>query len=187
MTRNFKIVRIVVGTLLSCLGGFLILNNFIPVSKSKYSIKQNQLLTLTGYLSNDPSYYRGGKANTEHFLVELNTYPGVNFQNEAIFLTATDWESIQAEVKYHDTVSLKVLKAAFERNYVNRHSMSFFQRIANSPIEKFDFYSFKFKDKEYVSDLYEAAKRDQHDNTFTRFLIGLVFAGMGIYSFTAKK
>ena len=189
MTKRFKILRVVSGTIFSCVGLFLTLDNFIPVDKTKYSIAENQLTTLTGYLINEPYYHKssGGKGSSTYFKIELNTYPGINFQNESVFLKATKWESIKAEVKYHDTVSLKVLKADFERNYLKKDSMSIFQQVVNYPFDKFEFYSFVFKGKEYVSDLYEAAKQKQQDNLFPQFLIGLAFIGMGIYSFFAKK
>jgi len=189
MTRRFKILRIVSGTIFSCIGLFLTLDNFLPINKSKYYIADKDLMTLTGYLINDPYYHKssGGKGSSTYFKIELNAYPGVDFQNESVFLKATRWESIKAEVKYHDTVNIKVLKLDFERKYLNRDSMTVFQQIANYPFHKFEFYSFKFRDKEYVTDLYEAAKQHQQDNLFPQFIIGLAFVGMGIYSFVAKK
>jgi hypothetical protein len=104
-----------------------------------------------------------------------------------VFLKATKWESIKAKVKYHDTVAIKVLKSDFERKYLNRDSMTVLQQIANYPFHKFEFYSFRFRGKEYVTDLYEAAKQHQQDNLFPQFIIGLVFIGIGIYSFVTKK
>ena len=114
----------------------------------------------------------------------------INHQGEkevAHILKATQWESIKAEVKYHDTVKVKVLKSEFETNYLKRDSMTVLQKIVNYPFDKFKFYSFKFRDKEYVTDLYEAAKQHQQDNLVPQFIIGLAFIGMGIYCFVTKK
>lgn len=91
------------------------------------------------------------------------------------------------DVKYHDTVSLKVLKSKFEKNYINLDSMNLLQKIAAYPFHKFQFYSFKFKEKEYMSNLYETTKDHKRENSFFKFLFGLMFFGMGIYSFKAKK
>ncbi len=189
MTRRFKILRIVSGTIFSALGLFLTMDNFLPINKAKYNTPDNDLMTLTGYLINDPYYHKssGGKGSSTYFKIELNTYPGVDFQNESIFLKATQWESIKAEVKYHDTVKVKVLKSEFETNYLKRDSMTVLQKIVNYPFDKFKFYSFKFRDKEYVTDLYEAAKQHQQDNLVPQFIIGLAFIGMGIYCFVTKK
>ncbi len=188
MTKRFKILRIVSGTVCSCIGLFLIIDNFLPVDKSKYKVPEKDLVTLTGYLINDPAYHKSsGNGSSTNFKIELNTYPGVDFQNESIFLKATQWEKIKTDVKYNDTVIIKVLKSDFDNKYIKRDSMSFFGKIANIPLRKFEFYSFKFEGKEYVSDLYEAAKQHQQDNRFAQSIMGLVFVGMGIYSFVAKK
>lgn len=189
MTRNFKILKLVIGTIFSCVGLFLTLDCLIPVNKSNYSIREDQLMTITGYLINDPYFSRssGGKGSSTHLLIELNTYPGVRFQNEGVFLIATDWKSIKADVKYHDTVFLKVLKSDFEYYYLKKDSLSVFQQIANYPLDKFEFYSFRFKEKEYVSDLYEAAVKKQQNNLIPQFLLGLAFIGMGIHTYRAKK
>ena len=165
------------------------LSNFFPVDKSKYLVSEKNLITLTGYLINDPYYHKstGGKGSSNYFKIELDTYPGVDFKNGSIFLKATQWKSIKAEVKYHDTVTIKVLKSDFEKKYLKRDSMSILQIIAYYPFHKFSFYSFRFRNKEYVTDLYEAAKQHQQDGLFPQLIIGLVFVGMGIYSFVAKK
>ena len=109
------------------------------------------------------------------------------FKMKVFFLKATEWEKIKTDVKYHDTIIIKVLKSDFDKKYIRRDSMSVFGKIANMPLDKFEFYSFKFRDKEYVSDLYEAANQHQQDNQFALSIMGFVFIGMGIFSFTTKK
>lgn len=189
MTRRFKILKIVSGTIFSSVGLFLILDNFIPVNKCKYSIPEDNLTTVTGYLIKEPYYHKssGGKGSSTYFQVELNTYPDISFRNEGVFLKATSWKAIKDEVKYNDTVWLKVLKTEFEKKIIKKNSLNIFQHIANSPIDKIEFYSFRFRDKECMSSLYEAAIQMQRDNLFPKFLFGLVFTGMGLYSFLAKK
>lgn len=188
MTKRFKLLRIVSGTIFSCIGLFLLIDNILPIDKSKYNIPEKDLIPLTGYLINEPKYRKSsGKGSSTNFKIELDTYPGVVFQNESVFLKATEWEKIIADVKYHDTVIIKVLKSDFDIKYIKRDSLSVFRQIANMPLDKFEFYSFKFKDKEYVSDLLEAAKQHQQDNRLASFIMSLVFIGMGIFSFTTKK
>jgi len=41
--------------------------------------------------------------------------------------------------------------------------------------------------KEYMTDLYKAAKQHQQDNLFVQLLMGLAFGGMSIYCFVTKK
>jgi hypothetical protein len=185
MTKNFKILRVVLGTICTCIGLCAIFFRFIPVDKSQYQVPENDLMTLTGYLIRAPKKFI--ESSSSYFIIELNTYPGADFQNRNIFLEATEWKKIIAEVKYHDTVSIKVLKSDFEKKYIKRDSMSFIEKVANLPYDKFEFYSFKFRDKEYVLDLYETAKQNRQDNKLTSSIIGFFFIGMGLYSYRAKK
>lgn len=189
MTTNFKILKVVSGIIFSAIGLFLVSDNFIPIDKSKYLVEESKLKVLQGYLISKPYFHKstGGKGSSNYFVIQLDTYPGLKFQNESIFLRATNWELINAEVKLNDTISIKVLKAEFETNYLKKDSMNIFQKIANYPFDKFQFYSFNFKNKEYMTDLYVAAKNHQQDKLFIQFLLGLGFIGMGIYSFFAKK
>jgi len=188
MTTSFKILKIVSGSTCLYIGLFLIIDNF-TIDKSKYSVADKDLITLTGYLINDPYYHKstGGKGSSTYLKIELNTYPGLAFQNGSEFLKATQWESIKAEVKYHDTVFIKVLKSDFEKKYLKRDSLTMLQQIAYYPFHKFSFYSFRFRNKEYMTDLYKAAKQHQQDKLFIQLLGGLAFVGMGIYFFVAKK
>jgi hypothetical protein len=188
MTRKFKIIKTAAGTVFCCLGLFLLIYFLSPADKSQYIPGDSQLTTLTSYLISDPYYNEGrGKGNSTRFEIKLSGYPGINFQNESVFLRATEWKSIMADVRSGDTVSIKVLKSDFEKLYIKRDSMTFFQQFANHPYNRFAFYSFKFKNKEYVSDLYEAAKNDNNDHLFSRIIMGLAVIGMGLYCFVAKK
>jgi hypothetical protein len=189
MSKRFKILRIVAGTILSGIGLFLTADNFLPVNKATYIKNESQLIALTGPLINDPYYHEssGGKGSASYFEIELNNYPDLTFKNESIFLKATDWQLIKSDVKKHDTVVIKVLKTDFEKYYLQKDSLNVVQQIAYYPLDKFSFYSFRFKNKEYVSNLFEAAEKHKRDNLFPQFLIGLAFIGMGIYSFMAKK
>ena len=188
MTTSFKLLKIVSGSICLCIGLFLIIDN-LTIDKSKYSVADKDLMTLTGYLISDPYYHQstGGKGSSTYLKIELSTYPGLVFQNAGAFLKATEWEFIIAEVKYHDTVNIKVLKSEFEKKYLKRDSLTMLQQIAYYPFHKFSFYSFKFRDKEYMTDLYKAAKQDQQDNLFIRALMGVIFFGWSIYFFVAKK
>ena len=106
------------------------MDNFLTVDKSKYHIPEKDLITLTGYLINDPKYHKSsGKGSSTNFKIELNTYPGVDFQNESVFLKATEWEKIKTDVKYHDTIIIKVLKSDFDKKYIRRDSMSVLEKL----------------------------------------------------------
>lgn len=74
MTRRFKILKIISGTIFSALGLFLTMDNFLPINKAKYNTPENDLMTLTGYLINDPYYHKssGGKGSSTYFKIELN-------------------------------------------------------------------------------------------------------------------
>jgi hypothetical protein len=185
MTKRFKILRAVSGTICACIGLCIIFFRFIPVDKSEYQIPEKDLMTLTGFLIRAPKYVVESKSS--YFVIELNTYPGADFKNGNIFLEATEWKKIIADVKSLDTVFIKVAKSVFEKNYIKRDSMSFIEKVANMSSKSFAFYSFRFRDKEYVLDLYETAKQSRQNNKFASSIIGLVFIGMGLYFYTAKK
>jgi len=187
MTKKYRILRVSGLILFSSLGAYLIGTCVFPVDKSKYILPEDKLLTVAGaFTAGERKDVSAGRGTSRVFEVNLTTYPGVKFINSGIFLRATDWKAIQSTIKYPDTVELKVLRSDFEK-YLNRESLTIFQKIAAYPNNKFKFYSFRFKNKEYVSDLYEAAKDHQSDNMVPNFIAGLVSLLIGLYSYFSKK
>ena len=187
MTKRFKLFKSIIGTILILIGLLVIGNIYLPINSNEYVNRNEDLLTLRNYLINDPIYQKGtGKSRTFFGLV-LNGYPGANFQNEYEYLQATDWTSAVKDIKYQDTVTIKVLKNNFEKFYLNRNSLSFFQQIIYHPIDRFEFYSLEYNGKEYVNNLFQSAKDYKEERNVISFVIGLMFIGTGIYSLFAKK
>ncbi len=188
MTRKFIIFKTAAGTFFCLLGVILGINFISTPDKSEYLPGDEKLTTLTGYLTMEPQYQAGsGKNQSACFEIKLSGYPGVNFRNGGVYLRATQWKSAMTEIKTDDTVSIKVLKSDFEKLYLKRDEMGFFQQLANHPLDNFEFYSLKHKGKEYVTDLYSAALNDQNDNLFGRIMIAMGAFVFGIYCFVAKK
>ncbi len=187
MTRKFKIIKTAAGTVLCGIGIYLIVYFFSSAYTAQYVLNDKQLTTLTGYLISTPYYHEASGRTSSYFEIKLDAYPGISFRNESVFLDATRWKSVMADIKYGDTVFIKVHAGDFEKLYLKRDEMNFFQQLANHPVNNFSFYSLKFKNKEYVSDLYRAAKNEMNDHLFSRTLLSVMFIAMGIYCFVAKK
>lgn len=130
--------------------------SFFGAPDKSTNIIEDQYVTVTGQLMGDPYYHtaRETKKIGEILKVELNTYPGISFENEGYDLLGTDWQAIRAEVKYPDTVALKVLKSEYEKNRLQNDSMALYHEVYKYPVDKFRFYSFKCRNKEYVTNNY---------------------------------
>ena len=159
----------------------------MPIDKSEYEKSDEDLMFLTNYLINEPEYQKGTGKNRTFLRLELNGYPGVSFENEDEFLQATSWQSVLKDIKYHDTVSIRVLKNKFQKFYLNKDSLSVFEKIINYPSDRFEFYSLRYKDKEYVNNLFDTAKSYKNERATGRFIMGLIFIGIGIYILIARK
>jgi hypothetical protein len=180
MKRNLYLF---IGIILVVLGVIWLINVFIPVSQSKYKKEENELTTLTAYLINDPKYTRDGGRNSSQVLrLELDEIVGVFFDNDGAFLDATDWKAVLKEIKYHDTVTIKVDRSEFERFYIKKSDLTQFQRFIHAPIDRFRFYSLKFKGKEYVHDIYESAERVRKESMLITILlcVAIIFFGITI-------
>jgi hypothetical protein len=185
---TFQKIKPFIGAGLILLGLYLLVGNFIPVNADKYRKHDSKLTTLTAYLINPPQYFKQKGKNGRTFLrLELDQIVGVLFENENEFLDATDWEAVLSEINYHDTVTIKVLKERFDRFYVNKSSLSEFEKVINHPIERFSFYSLQFRGKEYVHDIYEAAKKRHKDNLVLSSIVYLSIIGAGAWTIKAKS
>jgi hypothetical protein len=187
MTRRFRIFKNTIGAILIFIGLYVIADIYIPIDNTKYERKDEELLTLTNYLINDPKYQKDTGKSRTFIRLELNSFPGANFENEYEYLHATSWTSALQDIKYHDTITIKVLKSKFEKFYLHRDSLSIFEQIIYHPIDRFEFYSLRYKDKEYLNNLSQAAKEYNEERSVSRFVIGLMFIGMGVFSLFAKK
>lgn len=187
MTKRFKIFKNTIGAVLILLGILIISNIYKPIDDSEYEPRDEDLLTLTNYLIEDPKYQKGTGRSRTFFKLTLNSYPGANFENEYEFLQATSWTSALSSINYHDTVTIKVLKRKFEKFYLHKDSLSFFEQLLFYPTDRFEFFSLRCKEKEYINDLLQAAKAYKNERSVSSFVIGLMFIGMGVYSLLAKK
>lgn len=178
---NQKIKKII-GLALIVSGLSLVVYSFTPVKKQKYSKSDQELTSLTAYLINPPQYLRSGGKNSREFLrLELDGYVRAYFENDSEFLDATDWRAVLKEIKYHDTVTIKVLKKRFDRFYVNQNSLSSFEKIIYHPTERFNYYSLQFKGKEYIHDIYEAAEKLRKRTLIIRIVVSILLIYLGIY------
>lgn len=172
-----------VGLGLIFIGVYILIDGFIPVNPKKYNKPDSEFSELTAYLINTPKYIeRGGKTSSKFLRLELDSYSGAFFDNEGEFLDAMNWKNVMDDIKYHDTVTIKVLKYEFDKYYLNRNSLPLFKRFFNSS-GRFNFYSLKFKGKEYVKDIYEAAESRRKRNIIYRVLIGGLIIFCGTYFF----
>jgi hemerythrin len=187
MTRRFRIFKNIIGAILVLIGLYIIADIYIPIDNAKYERKDEELLTLTNYLINDPKYQKGTGKSRTFIRLELNGFPGANFENEHQYLQATSWASALTDIKYHDTITIKVLKRKFDKFYTNRDSLSVLEEIFYHPIDRFEFYSLRYKNKEYVNNLTQAAKEYYEERAVSTFVIGLMLIGMGVFSLLAKK
>jgi len=178
---NQKIKKII-GLAVIVSGLSFSVHSFTPVKKQKYSKSDKELTALTAYLINPPQYYKGGGRNSRAFLrLELDGYVRAYFENDDVFLEATDWKAVLKEIKYHDTVTIKVLKKRFDKFYVNQNSLSSFEKIILHPTERFNFYSLQFKGKEYIQDIYQAAEKLRKRNLVLTTIICILIILIGVH------
>jgi hypothetical protein len=170
---------------LLCVAASVLIGAFLPVRKMRYAVDKTRLMTLTGYLADDPAYHIGGR--NPNFQILLHTYPGIFFKNSDILLDATDRVSIKRDIKYHDTVEIKVMREEFEKYYIKRDSMNVWQKAATLRYDHFSFYSLRFRNKEYIRDLYETAKREKRENRQMNIGYAIVFFLLGLYFLNKRK
>jgi hypothetical protein len=162
-------------------GSFLLIWSFIPINPGKYRKPDSELRVLTSYLINPPKYFkRVGKENRTFLRLELDQLIGAYFENEDEFLEATDWQAVLKEIKYHDTVTIRVLKDQFEKNYQQRSSLSPFELAINHPSYRFSFYSLQCRGKEYVGDIYKIARQRRKHNQFLFTVVYVLITGAGV-------
>lgn len=187
MTRNFKIFKNIIGVLIILICVYFIINLYLPTDKRKYEKSNSDLLLLTNYLINDPVYNIGTGKNRTYLKLVLNGYPGITFENENEYLQATSLQAVLKDIKYNDTISIKVLKSKFKKFYLEKDSLSTFESIINYPSNRLEFYSLSYKGKEYVNNLFATAE-SYNDERFTgRLVMCIIFIGIGIYTLMAKK
>jgi hypothetical protein len=186
INSNKKNIRLSIGIAICLIGIIIFYLNFRPVRKIDYNIAEEKLLTLTNYLSDDPTYIKGSKHIREGFRLQLNGYPGIYFENHGVLLAATEWGEFNTQVKYRDTISIKVIKKDFEKYYLYRDSLSPIQKLTNHN-DSYNFYSLVFKNKEYVTDIYEAAKDVRNDSLMPSFIVGITIILIGCYIIFYKK
>ena len=177
---TFQRVIPVTGGVLIIVGLYLLISNFIPIKSNKYRKQDSELTVLTAYLINPPKYFKRVGKNDRTFLrLELDQLIGAYFENEDEFLEATDWKAVLKEIKYHDTVTIRVLKDQFEKEYLQRSSLSPFQMVINHPSDRFSFYSLQCRGKEYIGDIYEAARlrRKRHQLLFAVVYVFIIGVG----------
>ena len=182
-----KIIKAAVGIGLIALG--VIFSNIIPAEKSDYRKSESELISLTSHLSNPPIYLQqpGVKTGGKYALrLDLVDYPGIHFDNDNEFLDATDFKTFLADAKFKDKVTIKVSKEDFSKYYLNRDSLSTFQKFAH-PQDDFSFFSLVFDNKEYVGDIYSAEKKRRNDNLYFHFFLGLLCVLGGLYFIFNKK
>jgi hypothetical protein len=175
--REDKLILKIVGALFFIIGMTLLINAIMPINKSEYAPEEKELLPIRNHLINPPKILlSGGKASSRYILIEMNGYPGATFKNEHIFLKATNWEAAIKDIKYTDTITLKVSKKAFEETYIKKKKSS-----------KYSFYSLVFNGKEYVSNIYDTAKKDRKEGMIPRICICLVLITIGIICVKIKS
>ncbi|NOT92964.1 hypothetical protein [Ferruginibacter sp.] len=117
MTRSFKIFKNIFGVLIILLCVYFIINLYSPTDRRDYEKSNSELFTLTNYLINDLVYNMGTGKKRTYLKLVLNGYPGITFENENEYLQATSWQEVLKDIKYNDTISIKVLKNKF-KNFI---------------------------------------------------------------------
>ena len=178
-----KFLELISGLIMVCLGCYLFLTAFTPITESDYKPDKNKLITLSGTLVNKPTTKELGSAkasSTTVFYFELNSYPFLSLENKNIFLDGTEWKAIISESKMADTVYVDVLKSDYENLYLRRDTMAFFNSINYHERIALPFYSFKIRNKEYVTKLLEAAKVHKENNIIPTFIFGIILFFIGV-------
>lgn len=153
---------------------------FVPASD--YARSADSFATLTSPLSTTPYYFykRGnGKSGGRYTIrLRLQNHPEILFDNSGFLLDATDYRAILKDMKADDTVSMLVLK-----NKLSRYGSA---KIPQSILEQFnippylEFYSLKFKGKEYVSNLKQTEDKDRQDLVIPSIIFGSLFVFFGL-------
>jgi hypothetical protein len=184
----FKKIKPFLGPGLIVLGLYILIENFIPLNRNKYQKAENEFTSLTAYLINPPQYIKHNGKNGGPFLrLQLDEIVGVKFDNAAEFLEATNWQEVLEDIRYHDTVTIKVLKDLFEKYYINKSSLSEFDKVISHPVDRFNFYSLRFKGKEYVRDIYEVAEQRRKNNIIRWSIVSLLIIAAGIWTIRARN
>jgi hypothetical protein len=173
------------GSILSLLGLFFLYLSLTPVDASEYIKSDNDLTEITAPLLEKPYYNEFGKS--VGLFLRLNGYNRINFRNESDFFEATDFKGFTVDAHFGDTVTIKVDKKNFEKWYLKIDSLSLFEQIILRPPNFFNFYSLRFRGKEYVGDVYAIAKKRKNSNLPFYILLSAALIGVGIYIIIVKK
>jgi hypothetical protein len=161
------------GSILSLLGLFFLYLSLTPVDASEYIKSDNDLTEITAPLLEKPYYNEFGKS--VGLFLRLNGYNRTNFRNESDFFEATDFKGFTVDAHFGDTVTIKV------------DSLSLFEQIILRPPNFFNFYSLRFRGREYVGDVYAIAKKRKNSNLPFYILLSAALIGVGIYIIIVKK
>jgi len=132
------------------LGVFAIIQPFYKYHSSQYEKYETDYMTLSGRLINNPHYWTtSGKQSKTILRLELDSYPGAHFDNDYEVLDATDYQAVLSDIKFNDSVTIKVLKNDFENGFLKRNNYSPLQRVFSAKYN-FRFYFLEFNGKEYV-------------------------------------
>lgn len=170
---------------ISLLGFWILILPFYQYRSSIYQKTDRELLTITGVLIDEPAYWTtNGKQSKTTLRIELNSYPGAFFDNSYEFLDATDYSGILRDIRFNDTLSLKVDSIEFEERFMKRADLPAVKRAFNSKYY-FSFYSLIYAKKEYVKreEIYNYAVIRRNKALIGSILIGTIFIAAGYWIF----
>jgi hypothetical protein len=180
---------ILIGGFLIIIGAFLISYPFFFFDSSEYNPSNKNLVSLKSYLVTDPIYVRepGGtkSSGTYAIRIRLEGYPAILFDNDGMFLEATDYKAILKHVKSGDTVTVKVLKDELSKYGQPTIPQSISEKFSIPP--HLNFYSLNFKGREYVIDLEDKAKDQNRRFKFPCLFFGFLFCAFGIRYIIFKR
>lgn len=176
----------------SSLGFWFLILPFYEYRASIYQKTDEQLLTISGVLIDEPAYWTtSGKQSKTTLRIELDSYPGAFFDNAYEFLDATDYKGVLRDIKFKDTVTIKVDSIEFEKRFIKRSDLPSIRRVFNSKYY-FSFYSLIYKKREYVKreEIYNYASKRRNKDLIGSIIVGIIFIGGGFvifFQFRSRK
>ena len=177
------------GGLVTILGISLFLYPICLFDIGSYVRPKESLALITSPLAISPEYIKktgNSKSSGSNALrLNLQNYPGIYFDNGGVLLDATDYKSVLADIKLGDTVSVLVSKEELSKFGTPEIPQSISEQFAVPPY--LEFYSLKFKDKEYVSDIARIANRHRKDLIIPFSIFGSIFIFFGLRYIILKR